>query len=566
MKTDKKRSITIWDILPWIWLGAGVLLMLIYHIGPGKALVDGDMAGEMILSDLLNKEGDFLLSDNWYQATEIHVFFMQIIFRPLLLIWPNNWHIARVVGMVIIYTVNLAGYLFMMKQTGIKRLAVWSAGTLMWPVGMWRLFLGLYGGQYLVYDFFAFYIIGLILYLTNSYSNNEGGTSKFKPAKLIPALILGFLSFAGGVNGIRETMMLFMPICLGITILVITHLFRHKNTSSWKKIISDERKTVILLLWIIYATVCNLAGYAYNLLVLMKKYSFQKNTDMIWVSDFSLGSIIDSISQFFGLFGYSGDKKLLSALGICSATGVVIAAVLIFIVTRLFVNRSKLDLAGEFLLVTFVSGLIGCSVIFGMLKDMNEPRFYLPFMFFAIVLFELEWDVEEIKIPNLKRVIALLVSLCIVIASIGSVAGEIKNPHVGKAKNAKIAKYLCENGYTQGYAQFWLANPITEFTSGAVAARPLMYADSFEMMGWSNRIDYTTSYPEGKVFLLIDKKSYPGDVYEGYAFKYGSFEKVLDDENWLLLVFDKAEDIEKAYRTALSNGDAITQAQRIAED
>ena len=49
--SDNNRSykkMNLWDILPWVWLGAGVLLMFIYHVGPGKGLVDGDMAGEIM--------------------------------------------------------------------------------------------------------------------------------------------------------------------------------------------------------------------------------------------------------------------------------------------------------------------------------------------------------------------------------------------------------------------------------------------------------------------------------------------------------------------------------------
>ncbi|MCR4991216.1 MAG: hypothetical protein K6A38_10190 [Lachnospiraceae bacterium] len=570
----KEKKYRVWDILPYVWLGMGVLLMFFYHIGPGKALVDGDMAGEMILADLLNKEHDFLLSDNWYQATEIHVFFMQIIFRPLLLIWPNNWHIVRVVGMMIIYAINILGYLFMMKQTGIKRPAIWSAGALMWPMGMWRFFLGLYGGQYLVYDFFMFYILGLILYISNVISDTENTNDKtfivfsksLKVKIIIPALILAFLSFAGGVNGVRETMMLFMPVCLGVVIVVIRHLLAHKNAGNWKDILSSEKKLVILFLWIVFAMFCNLVGYAYNLTVLMKKYSFQKNTNMVWASSFSFGAVLESISEFFGLFGYTGDKKLFSSAGICSALGIVLMGVILFAVIRLFINRDKLSLEQELILSTFVSGLVACACIFGLMEEMNEPRYWTPFMCFAIMLLEIEWDVEEISIPNLKRIVAVLVSLAIIITSIGTIRNEMKSPFRGKAKFLSMASYLEENGYTQGYADFWVANPVTEFTSNRVTVRPIMYQESFEMMQWSNRIDYATTYPDGEVFFLIDKKSYPGDAKEGFAYKYGKGRVVLDDDNWLMLMFSDARELEIAFKDALENGDAIDQATRVAND
>ena len=66
MKEKRNWKAAIWKALPYLWLLGGFLLMLLYHMGPGRSLVDGDMGGEMILSDLLNQEGDFLLSKHWY--------------------------------------------------------------------------------------------------------------------------------------------------------------------------------------------------------------------------------------------------------------------------------------------------------------------------------------------------------------------------------------------------------------------------------------------------------------------------------------------------------------------
>lgn len=553
MKFFKQKEINVWNVLPWLWLIAGAVVMLAYHIGPGKALIDGDMGGEMILSDLLNKEGAFLLSDNWYHATEVHVFFMQIIFRPLLLIWPNNWHVVRVVGTLLIYAINTIGYLLMMREIGIRNRAVWSAGTLLWPLGMWRLFLGLYGGQYLVYDFFAFYILWLIFYIKNRLENIKS------PKVIVAGIVLAFLSLAGGVNGVRETMMLFAPICLGIVTLIISQFVGYKGEfGDWKATATEYLEQLKLLAVIAGATLFNLVGYAYNLKILMPRFSFQKNTDLVWKSTFSINDFIASLSDFFGMFGYGGEVELFSIEGICSAAGVLMAVVLIFVTIRLFINRHKLSLNERFLFASYVSGLVFCSIIFGMMEGMNEPRYWMPFMFFAIAMIEIEGDVEEFKVSHMRGIIGILISLCIIITSIGTIRTQINNPHEGKLKNLEISEFLDGIDVKQGYAQFWLANTITEQTSGRVAARPIMYSDTFEQMQWSNRIDYATSYPDGEVFYVIDKKSYPGgDVYGNCFYLYGNPEIRRDDEDWLVMVFDSAQTMEKAYETAISNGDSF---------
>lgn len=570
LKNIKLKKIDLWELLPWLWLIGGVLVMLIYHLGPGKALVDGDMGGEMILADLLNKEGDFLLSDNWYHATEIHVFFMQIIFRPLLYIWPNNWHIVRVVGTLIIYLINTVGFLLMMREIGSDKLSVWAAGSLMWPLGMWRLFLGLYGGQYLVYDFFAFYILWLTFWcqrrvkLPGILSETET-SSRSKVKTVIAVVVLAFLSFAGGVNGVRETMMLFAPMCLGIVVYLLAKLFdKDQDTINWKNFFERNVSSLRLFVFIAFATFFNLIGYGYNLLVLMRKYRFQKNTDLVWKEHFSIGDIFDSAAAYLGMFGYGGDVELFSIEGICSAVGVVIAAVLVFVVIRLCIRRKSLNVQQEFILCLFLSGLVFCSIVFGMMEGMDEDRYWMPFICFGIMLFQIEADTEDWKLPHARGIAGIVLAVCIAITSVGAVKAQIERPHQGKIKNLEMSNFLDENGYSQGYTEFWLANTITEQTSGRVVARPILYLDTFEMMTWSNRIDYATTYPEGEVFFVIDKKNYPGDVYDNCMYKYGGGEVVRDDDNWLVMIFSSVTNMQEAYQTALDNGEVVKQSERLA--
>ena len=60
----------VWQALPWLWMAAAYLFDLWYQLVPGKWIVDSDLASEMILSDLLNKEGT-IISHNWFYSTEL---------------------------------------------------------------------------------------------------------------------------------------------------------------------------------------------------------------------------------------------------------------------------------------------------------------------------------------------------------------------------------------------------------------------------------------------------------------------------------------------------------------
>ncbi|MBD5473544.1 MAG: hypothetical protein HDR20_11830 [Lachnospiraceae bacterium] len=562
MKLRKEIGSKIWNVLPWLWLAGGFAVMLLYHIGPGRALVDGDMAGEMILADLLNQEGSFLLSDNWYYATEIHVFFMQLVFRPFLLLFPDNWHLVRVLSMAVIYAVNTTGYLFLCKQIGAKDNGIWSAAALMWPVGMWRLFLGLYGGQYLVYDFFTCYILGLLFYLSNR--SWKGKEKKDKAKMVLAGAVLLFLALAGGINGVRETMMLFMPAGLGVFSVFILHCYK-KGVSTIREIPVKCRQELRTLLWMAAAVVFNVLGYGYNVLVLLKKYEFQSNTTMKLADSLSIGRVLDSISEYFGLFGYGGNVKLFSIRGICCACGILLAVLLFLVVIRLFFLKNHMTLNQEIIFASFICGLFACSLAFGHMEEMNEPRFWLPFMIFGFMVFQIEGDVENFRIPHLRGIAGIVLAGLIMTASVGTVKTQIEFPHQGKTKNLNIALFLKENDYVDGYADFWLANSIIELTDGAVQARPLMYQETFEPMAWSNRIDYVTAMPEGSVFYVADKKSFPGDINECCFYKYGNGTVVFDDDDWLVLSFDHASQMQQAYETALANEEVKNQAARLEE-
>ena len=74
MKQQTKGGVlhALWRWLPWLWIAGGYLFDLWYQIVPGKWIVDSDLASEMILSDLLNREGS-IISQNWFYSTELKV-------------------------------------------------------------------------------------------------------------------------------------------------------------------------------------------------------------------------------------------------------------------------------------------------------------------------------------------------------------------------------------------------------------------------------------------------------------------------------------------------------------
>lgn len=99
--TTLRKKIDFWSALPWVWLVCAYCITLGVLIVRGEGYIDSDMSGEMILADLLNQERDLLLSKNWGYSSEIRVFYLQLIYRITLLIFPHNWFAARMLGQAV---------------------------------------------------------------------------------------------------------------------------------------------------------------------------------------------------------------------------------------------------------------------------------------------------------------------------------------------------------------------------------------------------------------------------------------------------------------------------------
>lgn len=135
----------LWQALPWLWMAAAYLFDLWYQLVPGKWIVDSDLASEMILSDLLNKEGS-IISHNWFYSTELKVVNLQWFYRLGLLLFPDDWHLARAFGMAVTLALYAACMLFFVKCARLGRPGLWMVGTLLWPFGQHYLVYAIYGG------------------------------------------------------------------------------------------------------------------------------------------------------------------------------------------------------------------------------------------------------------------------------------------------------------------------------------------------------------------------------------------------------------------------------------
>lgn len=143
---DNKKNII--KYFPWALLLIVFVFSILLNYYVQWRCLDSDMASEMILANLLNKEGT-LISENWYYSTEVRVFCEQIWFKLGLFFFPNNWRVARLIGHSINLAILIVSFIFLLYGTSIKEKGIWIAIVLLLPFDFWYLFHVLYGGFYI---------------------------------------------------------------------------------------------------------------------------------------------------------------------------------------------------------------------------------------------------------------------------------------------------------------------------------------------------------------------------------------------------------------------------------
>lgn len=316
-KTGKIKSIfnkgSIKYIIPGLWLLLGCIFDLFIHIKYGKMLLDSDMASEMVLSNLLNKEGG-LLSKNYYYSTEIRVFQTQFFYRIGLLLFPENWHAARIIGSALALAIIVVLWLGISKTLKLKECGLWVAALIVFPGGYWYFWQTIYGGYYLTYIFFT---VASIFCLVNF-------VDKKRKRKIVYAILFVALAVASGMNGIKQMMLLYAPLFIAAVVLFLcnqsgrnvvdasNNRAEFKDGKTLKQVILDNSKTSQYVIASVVGVIANLCGYLVNSRILVPNYNFLEFSWNCW----NYMSFLNMIKEFIHSYGYIDGIPLFSVKGI----------------------------------------------------------------------------------------------------------------------------------------------------------------------------------------------------------------------------------------------------------
>lgn len=525
----------VWQALPWLWMAAAYLFDLWYQLVPGKWIVDSDLASEMILSDLLNKEGT-IISHNWFYSTELKVVNLQWFYRLGLLIFPNDWHLARTFGMAITLALFAAAMLFFVKCAGLGRAGLWMVGTLLWPFGQHYLVYAIYGGYYLVYTFFYMLVLALVLRSLNA-------DKKHCALQWVLACVI---TAVAGMNGVKQLMVFHAPLCLAAAILLVLALHSCGKTD-WKAALDACRKEVRLFAASLVTAVAAAAGYFVSNAVLSRMYDFKSYNFIVWNRDEDWFTLDRILMDFFHEFGYENGSGVFHFGGIAAAVGLLLGCWMFFCIVRLLLRLDKLERNDKLLVLLLVAMLAVCGVAYTYFHE-YYLYFWLMNMPVAIAVMAVEIKTEDFHILGARQLLGVGLAACFTFCAVSTVRQEQEHPYLAHKGLNTAAEWLVDNGYTQGYSTFWNGNAMTELTSGKLEVWTLQSLDRDDVPNWLQPKSHLTTDPEHP-FLLIDTET-DGPAENAKLIQYGDCTEVYNDGRYVIYDFADADALHAAAQAA----------------
>ena len=527
MKTLKKQ-------IPYILLGATLLLLLGLNIISQDHWLDSDMAAEMIFSRILSEEHHIFSTTNWYYSTEFRVLYTQLIMGPLFRIC-SNWHVIRTITNLVFYGLMLASYYYFMKPLKVSRgLTVLSSCLLLLPFSETMMTHMQMGNTYMSHVILVLWFFGMYLRLCSGEYHAKRKVSLW--------IFYVLLAIVCGMSGVRYLLALQCPLVLTSFFYLLGgeefQSFRGEMTKEhFQTLFSTDRMRYFLysLAGAFFAVV----GYGINVVFISHKYVFQTYGATNFIALYH-GVLFDRIQNAVGcllmLFGYIPDKGFLSLRGVVTMAAFVLLGIYGYVTVksgkmqRVTGFRSLITL---FLKVSFVLNLF----VFIFTTSTMVPRYYITIFIFALPV--LCFYLEEEKMPFDRFAVAALLTICLILGT-GKTVMSFLTVDKNETKRP-VAEFLAGNGYDFGFATYNNANIITELTNGEVEIGNIGDPEHLEYFKWSSPMKYyEEGYHAGETFLLLTAEEC-AEYAEAPALNQG--EKVYEDGSYTVYVFDSTEDL-----------------------
>lgn len=465
-----------------ILLIAEISLMVYMTWQYGAQWLDSDDSAEMILAELLSREGG-ILSKNWYYSTELRVFNTQLVMAPLFCRF-SDWHVVRTVGTGVLLVILLFSYLFLCRSLNLGKKLIYLAPLIVWPFSREYIHFVLYGLFYLPNLVIIFLSLGLCL--------NDS-----EKQRALRMFALAMLSFTAGLGGFRMVAVCYIPLVAATTFSLLPYIR------------SEGLVTKSFFNRSLCAVIAASAGLAANNIILTKSYSFVKmtSTHLVPPQWGKLFAIIKSIPAFLG----SVKPDIASPSIIVVILVVILCLVIGCMGLRLFRHWKSLSQETQILLAFFLFSFL--ITVFGpVFSTQTWSRRYMIFPGIGFLVVIAAYMEQFKSTGSLKKFLCIFILIAELSAGINQCLTFAHNRELPE-KNAAFT-YILNSGMKFGFGDWDTSDVLTELSNGRIHLCKILNFKRMDVWYWLMEKDFQ-KYAKGEpVFLIIanERFTYNGGV------------------------------------------------------
>ncbi len=491
----------------------GLVVILCFLWVRYEALLDSDAAAEMLLAKLLTQTGG-IMTDRWYYSTELRVVNMHLLLKLALLFFAD-YKQARLFASFVYMVLIVGAYLIMMRSAGLFKAGVLSSAFLLFPFNeQYVEYLLVYMG-YGVYLFFSFLVLATFFEALKLVDFHEGKALpvfKGKAGKVKTVVFVlagGLLCFIASLNSFRQLMVLNLPLFAAGVVLIIYELY-----CGWKrngKVEPCFARGLFLTCIAAFYAFASLCGVVASRLCFSAYFS---STKVYQWNSFQFHSLYNCLMDIANYFGWTGSGAIFSLSGMANLYSIMMAVWTVYFTVKMVKDfKNRID-SEKILLLYTLSGMVILIFMYSMI-NMYQPKYWLVIMQFVytipcVLLAESE-----------KKSYAAVYAGFILILALSSL-NLYKVTEIDEEKSAYVEaeKWLTENGYERGFANYWQSDLFGELSSGALE----MYTMDEDVDGsvdrlydlksvkrWLQDKKHTTELPEGNFFVMLTRQYFDFD-------------------------------------------------------
>ena len=512
-------------LLPPLLLACCFLFSVAAYARLGGHYADADLASEMVLADLLNREGR-LLTDSWTYSSELRVVSPVPLYQLGLRLF-SSWHAARVFAVAAMLLALLACFLYCARACGLNAGGLYTAAVLALPFSSVYADFAAYGCYYSVFLCLVFLMLGLIL-----------RAEEPRRGPLRPALLFA-LALWGGLGGVRLVMTFASPLFLAF-LPEVPRAMRGAKTLREGLRRYPRRPALAFAL----AGAGMLLGFVINSRVLSRFFTFDSYTATA-VTEPDVELAFYQLTEAARFFGFREASRLLSLRGLLSLASLALMGLAFAAPLRRPADGAEKPFAHRILAgYAFFAVCLGVAV--NLLTENIACQYYLPGL--IALLMTLDRRAAEQPWPRALKT-------CVCCAFVGVFAANTwvfvrEDLPREPAPAEQAAAWLAEEGLARGYATFWNGAVMTMAGGGSpevwVLEEPT-YSDGWRSLKLNEYLQekrHGREDPEGPVFVYLS----PEEAADPPAYLGAANRRA--DEGWgQVYVYESAEALKEGLDT-----------------